>query len=340
MDEFFGGDVVEVDGDAEAAGDLDGAGAGFDGGLGDGGAEIFGAFEAVGERAVGENDDELFTAVAAGKVVGAGVVGDALGDFLKDGVADEMAMAIVDGFEVIDVGHEDGDGEAFALGAEEFFAEGFEDGAAVEEAGEAVAGGLFVECQVSGLGDLDSFLELGGALVDALLEDAGALDEVADAEAVGCGAEDQDGDNAETAEEIGLPEMGAEGNLQGGGGRPVAFAGGSLDFKAVVRGRKLGVEGLAALADVDPIGVGALEPVAKVDAARGDEVGGGELNFKIAATGAGGDLLAEGQGFVIEEDVLDQQGRDAGADLAVGGIDGSDAGGGGEPESAGGAFPD
>ena len=49
VDELFGGNVIAVDGYAEAAGDIEGAGGGVDGRIGDDGAKLIGTDESVGE---------------------------------------------------------------------------------------------------------------------------------------------------------------------------------------------------------------------------------------------------------------------------------------------------
>ena len=192
VDEFFDGGVVEEDRYSEAACDLKRTRDGQDGSIGDGDSKLFGAFECIFERAAGEGDDEFFAAIPPGEIVGTGEFADTLSDALEDGVADEVAVGIVDKLEVIDICHEDGDGEVFALCADEFLAEHFEDGSAIPESGEAVSGGQFIEGEAGGFSDLDGLLELCRSLAYAIFEFAVSFYEVAHAEPVYGGSEEQE----------------------------------------------------------------------------------------------------------------------------------------------------
>ena len=158
---------------------------------------------------------------------------------------------------------------------------------------------------------------------------------------VDSGADEQKDDNDEAAEEIGLPEMGRDDDPKLGAGRtPLAIFDGVLDFEDVMTGRELGVEGLAAIAGIDPIVVGITEAVAEAYALGRDEIGSSELDFEIAGAGTGSDQLAgamrvrERKGFLVVENLFDEQRGGLGADLAAGGIDGGYASGGGEPKTA------
>ena len=93
----------------------------------------------------GQYHEELLTSIAAYEVVGAHAFEHALGSVAEDGVAGEVTVRVVDSLEVVDVGQDDCEVSVFALGAVEFALEDVEDGGAVPDAGEGVAGGLAAE---------------------------------------------------------------------------------------------------------------------------------------------------------------------------------------------------
>ena len=92
-----------------------------------------------------KDDQEFLTAIAPERVVGTYAALDALGGFGEDSVTSEMAMGIVDVFEVIDIEQDDREGVAFARLAGAFAAKCVEAHAAVGDAGESVVRGLIEE---------------------------------------------------------------------------------------------------------------------------------------------------------------------------------------------------
>ena len=143
------GGAADADGDVVGGVGLVGEAAVFYGAanlLGDG----VGA-EAVG---VGEDDDELFSAVACEEVGGAlddGVGG--LGDDAEALVALEVSVEIVVAFEEVHVEDEERDGGVIAHGSAPLLIEDFVEAAAVGDAGETVEGG-------EAFGDVDCLVEL------------------------------------------------------------------------------------------------------------------------------------------------------------------------------------
>src|SRR5439155_26837828 len=112
---------------------------GRDGGGGDG-AQEFG--ELVGAGVVGgDGDEELLPAVAAEQVVVAQHAAQPVGDLFDDVVAGLVAAGVVDDLEMVNVDHDDGQVAASGVGAGEALLGGFEDAAAVGDAGQRVQGG-------------------------------------------------------------------------------------------------------------------------------------------------------------------------------------------------------
>ncbi len=111
----------------------------------------------VVQRGVGEQDDELFTAVAGNGVLWAqGVAADA-GEVDKCFVTGVVAQAVVQFFEVIDVEQGNAEGGFVPAGAGHFLAEYFFQPATVEYAGE-----LVVANEVAGGGEfVFQFLDAG-----------------------------------------------------------------------------------------------------------------------------------------------------------------------------------
>ena len=122
FDDGRGDDGAEV-GDAEAAGDGDGGVVVEEGNVLDGEAEALGEAGGFGGLGVGEQDGEFLSAVAADDVIRAAVGGEGGGDETEGFVAETVAMVVVDGFEVIDVGHDAGEEGVVAFGVGEFCGE-------------------------------------------------------------------------------------------------------------------------------------------------------------------------------------------------------------------------
>ncbi len=122
----------------------------------------------VVERGVGEQDDELFAAVAGNGVLRAqGVAADA-GEVDERFVAGLVAQAVVELFEVVDVEQGNAEGGFVPAGAGHFLAEYFFQPAPVEYAGE-----LVVADEVAGGGEfVFQFLDAGFGFLHLLLGDA------------------------------------------------------------------------------------------------------------------------------------------------------------------------
>jgi len=137
VDEAFGGLRARGEGGGtEAGGDgAEGPGVGSYGV-----AETFGEEDNVGSLGEGENDDELFTAVARYEIGFAGVFAEEVGHGAEHIVACGMAVGVVVLFEVIDIEEDEREGEIVASGALELFVEAFFEDAPVFESGEAVEG--------------------------------------------------------------------------------------------------------------------------------------------------------------------------------------------------------
>ena len=119
--EGVAGDVVVAGALGEAGADLVEDGGGLDGG------------------GAAHDDDELLAAVAADQVGAAEAVAERAGDVAEDGVADQVAVVVVDLLEVVDVEERDGDRLAGRGGGDQRGAQLLERVAAVEDAGEPVA---------------------------------------------------------------------------------------------------------------------------------------------------------------------------------------------------------
>jgi len=148
----------------------------------------------------GEYDGEFIAAIAGGDIGFTDALGDLFGDMEEGGVAGEVTEVIVDDFEVVHVNHQERKGRAVASGAEDFTVEDGEEAAVVEESGQAVGLGLFlnglVEFDVIH-GRADDFAEEPhGGQVDFGIE-SGAIDFVGEVENTGnASASGQRGDDA------------------------------------------------------------------------------------------------------------------------------------------------
>ena len=105
----MGCDGGVVGGDAEACCDGGGEGAETVGKVAcfDGGAELFGDRMGIGGAAFGQDDAELFSSVAGGKVDASDVVVEDLADLGEQFVACEVSVGVVVSFEVVKVEHDE-----------------------------------------------------------------------------------------------------------------------------------------------------------------------------------------------------------------------------------------
>ncbi len=113
-----------------------------DGEVLDGVAELFAEREGSVEVGGGKDDGEFFTAVAGDDVAGAAdVFFEAMGDCSEAKVADGMAFAVVKGFEVVYVKHEQGEGKLGTGGAKPLLLKGLVEETAIVDPGETVVEG-------------------------------------------------------------------------------------------------------------------------------------------------------------------------------------------------------
>src|SRR5207245_11551166 len=88
-----------------------------------------------------ENEGEFVAAIASGGIDGPAVNAEDIGEAADGPAADEMAVAVVDGFQAIQIEKQDSERAAGAVGALGFVFEDVEEAAVVGEAGERVADG-------------------------------------------------------------------------------------------------------------------------------------------------------------------------------------------------------
>lgn len=127
-------------GDSEAGGD---AGS-FEGrGCGEGGdgADALRDLDGLFELRAWEDDEEFFASVACDDVGGSALGAESLSEGLEDLVAEGVSPGVVDAFEVVEVGEDDGEGEVGVVEDLELFVEGDVDVTAVGESGERVGFG-------------------------------------------------------------------------------------------------------------------------------------------------------------------------------------------------------
>ena len=137
VDEAFGG--------LRACGESGGTEAGGDGAKGPGVgsygvAETFGEVDNVGPLGEGEDDDELFTAVARYEIGFSRILTKEVGHGAEHIIPGGMAVCIVVLLEMIDVEEDEGEREVVAGGALELFVEALFEDAPVFETGESVEG--------------------------------------------------------------------------------------------------------------------------------------------------------------------------------------------------------
>ena len=82
--------------------------------IGKRGAHTLGLISGACGIAAGEDDEKLFAAVAAHRVVAAGCALHAAGELAQNGIAGEVAVSVVDHLEVVEIGENDADGTIFA----------------------------------------------------------------------------------------------------------------------------------------------------------------------------------------------------------------------------------
>jgi hypothetical protein len=129
-------------GESKADGHGESAGVGFNRFAGHREAQTLRQFGESGGVATRDDDEKFFAAVAACAIVTTNDKGETAGDLEQDFVADEMAIGIVDEFEVIDIGHDETEGIFVAAAALEFGDQAVNDGAAIAEVGETVMPGF------------------------------------------------------------------------------------------------------------------------------------------------------------------------------------------------------
>jgi hypothetical protein len=151
-DELFVGEAFPVGGDADADGDL-AAGLAVlaaEAVVFDSLPQALGDFAGFVDVGVAHDDEEFLAAEAADGVVAADVAGEDGGEFGEEDVADDVAVAVVVFFEVVDVDHEQADGFAFTAGAFDVGFEGGHEVGGVVELGLGVADGHLLEVAVGG----------------------------------------------------------------------------------------------------------------------------------------------------------------------------------------------
>ena len=111
----------------------------------DGAPDPLGELERLLGRGLGQEDAELLPAEARRDVVVAKLRAEDLGDPLQDGVAGEVAVAVVDVAEQVEVGHDQRQRPLEALGAAELLGQRGREVARVEEAGLRIDAGLGLE---------------------------------------------------------------------------------------------------------------------------------------------------------------------------------------------------
>ena len=116
----------------------------------------------------GQNDEELFSAVATNEIRGADVLCHAKSCIAQDEISGEVAESVVDLFEVVDIGQDDGELRPFVASVIELALKDIEDCGTIPKAGQGIVGGLVVEGFAS-CEELDLFgFEFAGALRDEL----------------------------------------------------------------------------------------------------------------------------------------------------------------------------
>ncbi len=132
-------------GHPDAATDVKMGAAGLDCACGYGLADAFGLPVSRIGAAPWEDDEELLATVASEGIVTAQGRLHAAGGFAQDGIACLVAAGVVDLFETVEIGDQDGERLALAAAARELVLKGFEDRGAIVQSGEGIVGGLDAE---------------------------------------------------------------------------------------------------------------------------------------------------------------------------------------------------
>ena len=151
-------------------------------------AHLVGEGERVGAVDLGQHDGELLAAVARQDVLAPDLALDDRRQLLEHVVAGEVAEAVVDRLEAIDVEQDQRQLATIALGARHFAVELLEEIAAVEHLRQTVDGGEAIDLLVVGVldvaareeledgaADLDEVAVAQHVLVDELIVDVGAV---------------------------------------------------------------------------------------------------------------------------------------------------------------------
>lgn len=145
------GGLEEMAGQSGCIGELGGAEGGgdfpfgsigaFEAEFGDVGSDAFTEGTEAASIYAGEDEGELFSAIASGEVYAADAVSEGLGDEFEDFVTGVMAFFLVELSEVVHVEHDDADGAVAAFGFADSGLEHLLHGAVVGDAGEGVVAG-------------------------------------------------------------------------------------------------------------------------------------------------------------------------------------------------------
>ena len=92
-----------------------------------------------------ENEGKFVAAIPRGSINGAAVKAENIGEPAEGAAADEMAVAVVDGFQAIKIEKQDSESPAAAIGALRFVFEEVEETTVIGKAGEWVAYGKVVD---------------------------------------------------------------------------------------------------------------------------------------------------------------------------------------------------
>jgi len=109
-------------------------------------ADFFGAYGGLTERALGQDEGELFATVAAGDVLGADAAEKGLANGGQGLIAGRVSEAVVIALEVVEIEHHHSEGAAFAPRGVQFAIEELLHVAAVVQPGEGVANCLQAKC--------------------------------------------------------------------------------------------------------------------------------------------------------------------------------------------------
>ena len=103
---------------------------------------LFGPCCAIGQRGIGHQHEELVAAISAQQVLGAQTIAHTLADVTQAGIADVVAMGIVDALEVVDVDERHAQGTPGGLDDGDLLLEPPFDGATAQHTGQRVGARL------------------------------------------------------------------------------------------------------------------------------------------------------------------------------------------------------